>query len=72
MTQHLLLILILFSEDVTEPQLPSPLPLQTLFVDRLVFIEGEVEDGSVSPTLWYSTPPPDDIDPEVDLVCVSF
>ncbi|XP_068721343.1 protein virilizer homolog isoform X6 [Montipora capricornis] len=55
-------------EDVTEPQLPSPLPLQTLFVDRLVFIEGEVEDGSVSPTLWYSTPPPDDIDPEVDLI----
>ncbi|XP_067052413.1 protein virilizer homolog isoform X1 [Acropora muricata] len=56
-------------EEVVEPQLPVPLPLQTLFVDRLVFIAtGEVEDGRVSPTLWYSTPLPDDIDPEVDLI----
>ena len=58
----------LFIEEVTEPQLPAPLPLQALFVSRLVFVTGEVEDGRVSPTLWYSTPPPDDIDPEVDLV----
>lgn len=60
--------LLLFTEEVTEPQLPSPLPLQTLFVNRLAFVSGEVEDGGVSPTLWYSTPLPDDIDPEVDLV----
>lgn len=59
-----------YAEEVTEPQLPGPLPLQTLFVNRLSFVAGEVEDGRVSPTLWYSTPPPDDIDPEVDLVCV--
>ena len=57
-----------FTEEVTEPQLPAPLPLQALFVNRLVFVAGEAEDGRVSPTLWYSTPPPDDIDPEVDLV----
>jgi len=57
------------TEEVTEPQLPAPLPLQTLFIKRLAFIAGEVEDGRVSPTLWYSTPPPDDIDPEADLVC---
>ncbi|XP_066019327.1 protein virilizer homolog isoform X2 [Pocillopora verrucosa] len=56
------------AEEVTEPQLPSPLPLQTLFVNRLAFVSGEVEDGGVSPTLWYSTPLPDDIDPEVDLI----
>lgn len=55
-------------EEVTEPQLPAPLPLQTLFIKRLAFIAGEVEDGRVSPTLWYSTPPPDDIDPEADLI----
>jgi len=55
-------------EEVTEPQLPTPLPLQTLFTNRLAFVAGEVEDGRVSPTLWYSTPPPDDIDPEVDLI----
>ncbi|CAH3176041.1 unnamed protein product [Porites evermanni] len=55
-------------EEVTEPQLPAPLPLQALFVNRLVFVAGEAEDGRVSPTLWYSTPPPDDIDPEVDLI----
>ena len=60
--------LLVFTEEVTEPQLPSPLPLQTLFVNRLAFVSGEVEDGGVSPTLWYSTPLPDDIDPEVDLV----
>ena len=59
-----------YTEEVTEPQLPSPLPLQTLFMKRLAFIAGEVEDGRVSPTLWYSTPPPDDIDPEADLVCI--
>ena len=59
---------VLFTEEVTEPQLPAPLPLQALFVNRLVFVAGEAEDGRVSPTLWYSTPPPDDIDPEVDLV----
>ena len=59
---------VLFTEEVPEPQLPAPLPLQTLFVNRLSFVAGEVEDGRVSPTLWYSTPPPDDIDPEVDLV----
>lgn len=55
-------------EEVTEPQLPAPLPLQMLFMKRLAFIAGEVEDGRVSPTLWYSTPPPDDIDPEADLI----
>ena len=47
-----------YAEEVTEPQLPAPLPLQTLFIKRLAFIAGEVEDGRVSPTLWYSTPPP--------------
>ena len=62
---------VLFTEEVTEPQLPAPLPLQTLFIKRLAFIAGEVEDGRVSPTLWYSTPPPDDIDPEADLVCIN-
>ena len=56
------------TEEVTEPQLPGPLPLQTLFVSRLAFVSGEVEDGGLSPTLWYSTPLSDDIDPEVDLV----
>lgn len=67
----LILLSFLFSEEVVEPQLPVPLPLQTLFVDRLVFIAtGEVEDGRVSPTLWYSTPLSDDIDPEVDLVSI--
>ena len=60
-----------YLEEVTEPQLPAPLPLQTLFIKRLAFIAGEVEDGRVSPTLWYSTPPPDDIDPEADLVCIN-
>ena len=60
-----------YAEEVTEPQLPAPLPLQTLFIKRLAFIAGEVEDGRVSPTLWYSTPPPDDIDPEADLVCIN-
>ena len=29
---------------------------------------GVMEDGRVSPTLWYSTPPPDDIDPDTELV----
>ena len=72
--KHIFLLILfsfLFSEEVVEPQLPVPLPLQTLFVDRLVFIAtGEVEDGRVSPTLWYSTPLSDDIDPEVDLVSI--
>lgn len=62
-------LFVLCTEEVTEPQLPAPLPLQTLFIKRLAFVAGEVEDGRVSPTLWYSTPPPDDIDPEADLVC---
>ena len=68
----MVVVCVLFTEEVTEPQLPAPFPLQTLFFSRLAFVAGEVEDGRVSPTLWYSTPPPDDIDPEVDLVCFSF
>lgn len=43
-----------------------------LFVNRLVFVFGEVEDGGVSLMFWYFIFFLDDIDFEVDLVRFFF
>jgi hypothetical protein len=56
------------TEEDKEPDLPSSHPFQQLFNNRITFIAGDPEDGGVSPTLWFSTPPPEDIEPETDMV----
>ena len=56
-------------EDI-EPILSAAQPLQTLFNVRAAFSSGDDVSGRVSPTLWYSSPPPDDVDVESELVCV--
>ncbi|XP_028392300.1 protein virilizer homolog isoform X2 [Dendronephthya gigantea] len=55
-----------------EPILPAAQPLQTLFNKRAAFSSGGDISCRVSPTLWYSTPPPDDVDVESELVSCDF
>ncbi|XP_046843744.1 protein virilizer homolog [Xenia sp. Carnegie-2017] len=58
-------------EDI-EPILSAAQPLQTLFNVRAAFSSGDDVSGRVSPTLWYSSPPPDDVDVESELVNCNF
>ncbi|CAB4009510.1 Hypothetical predicted protein, partial [Paramuricea clavata] len=60
------------TKEDNEPVLPAAQPLQTLFNKRAAFSSGEDVSGRVSPTLWYSTPPPDDVDVESELVNCDF
>ncbi|XP_032239256.2 protein virilizer homolog isoform X2 [Nematostella vectensis] len=55
-------------DEDKQPDLPSSQSFQQLFTGRVSFVISDMDDGQVSPTLWFSTPPPEDIEPEADMV----